>query len=151
MQRQFLLSAIIFLLLSTQSYSALQDDQLKYTILKWDKSYYWIFSNVTAASISPTEIKLLEDLMSKAITAHNLSKVDDAYKIGPLSNYHFQFIPVFTKKGQKEVWVNALCSNPGINWRKEIIIVNDGGNCYFNLKVNLTTRGYYQLYVNGYA
>ena len=35
--------------------------------------------------------------------------------------------------------------------QKDLIFVNDGGNCYFNLKINLTTGQYYELMVNGDA
>ena len=31
------------------------------------------------------------------------------------------------------------------------MIVDDGGNCYFNFKINLTTKKFYDLRVNGEA
>ena len=34
------------------------------------------------------------------------------------------------------------------DWKKYSIFIKDGGNCYFNLKINLATRQYYELRVN---
>jgi hypothetical protein len=54
-------------------------------------------------------------------------------------------------KGDKEVWVNCFCRNAVGNWKEELILVQDGGNCYFQLKVNLNTKKYYEFTVNGNA
>ncbi|WP_340067234.1 hypothetical protein [Ascidiimonas aurantiaca] len=35
--------------------------------------------------------------------------------------------------------------------KKDLMIVHDGGNGYFNLKVNLTNKTYSELSINGYA
>jgi hypothetical protein len=39
----------------------------------------------------------------------------------------------------------------GYDWRKELFDVMDGGNCFFELKINLTSGKYYDLNVNGDA
>jgi hypothetical protein len=41
-------------------------------------------------------------------------------------------------KGEKEVWINCFCRDGERDWRKNLVFVKDGGNCYFNLKVNLS-------------
>ncbi|NCU36630.1 hypothetical protein EOM75_11540 [Candidatus Falkowbacteria bacterium] len=68
-----------------------------------------------------------------------------------LDHYKRQYVPVINEKGEMEVWVNCFCGNWGINDRTNILIVEDGGNCYFNLKINLTKENYYDLMVNGNA
>jgi len=68
-----------------------------------------------------------------------------------LKKYKRQYIAVINSKGEKEVWVNCFCDTWKKNWRKELIFVLDGGNCYFNLKINLTKGEYYDLMVNGDA
>ena len=63
-----------------------------------------------------------------------------------------QYVAVINEKGEKEVWVNFFCDDWGNdNWESDILIVHDGGNCYFNLKVNLTNKSYSELGINGYA
>ncbi len=55
------------------------------------------------------------------------------------------------EEGEKEVWVNCFCKTDGQNWKKESIQVDDGGNCYFRVKINLTTGKYHDLMVNGFG
>jgi len=50
--------------------------------------------------------------------------------------------------GVKEVWI-IFCSNTDSDkWRTSIVAVEDGGNCYFNFKVNLYKKAYYELEIN---
>lgn len=55
------------------------------------------------------------------------------------------------KKGEKEVWINCFCVDVRRDWKKQIVEVYDGGNCFFNLKINLNKSQYYELSVNGEA
>ena len=68
-----------------------------------------------------------------------------------LKRYKRQYIGTTNSHGEKIVWVNCLCDNMELNWRKQLIIPYDGGNCYFHLKINLTTEEYLELRVNGHA
>lgn len=66
--------------------------------------------------------------------------------------YKRQYVPVINSDGQKDTWINFFCAEwRSENWKSSIIIVDDGGNCFFNLKVNLATKMYSELYINGYA
>ena len=65
--------------------------------------------------------------------------------------YFKQFIVVINVKGEKIVWVNCMCEVFGDYWKKRIPIVNDGGSCYFRLKINLTKKVVYDFYTNGLA
>jgi len=71
------------------------------------------------------------------------------YGVMELTKYKFQYIPVITKSGEKQVWVNAFCTSHGIDWSKDIIGVDDGGNCYWNMIINLTKKTYHNFMVNG--
>ena len=121
-----------------------------YAVLPFIKSEFAPFQNAKAASIYGPEIPLLERLINTAIGEYNLEAkgglvIDDR-------EYRVQLIAVLNEKGEKEVWVNCFC--PGSifkGWRKAIVEVDDGGSCFFNLKINLTTKEYYDLAVNGMA
>ncbi len=65
--------------------------------------------------------------------------------------YKFQYVAAINNKGEKEVWINGFCNTQDSRWKEEILLVNDGGNCYFNLKLNLSTKECFQVAVNGYA
>ena len=80
-----------------------------------------------------------------------------------LSQYKRQYYANINEKGEKEVWINCFCNGwlenwqenlqeiLPTNWRKDLIIVKDGGNCFFNLKINLDTEKYYDVMINGHA
>jgi len=71
-----------------------------------------------------------------------------------LENYHRQFAGVRLENGDKVIWINCFCyvDNEFIRkWKEQFIMVDDGGNCFFNVKVNLNTKQYYDLMVNGNA
>ena len=72
--------------------------------------------------------------------------------------YWKQIVVAVNSKGEKEVWVNCLCEIPDFEddnhywrdrWQTKICIVFDGGSCFFNFKINLSTKKYYSLEVNG--
>jgi hypothetical protein len=65
--------------------------------------------------------------------------------------YKRQYVAVTNKNGDKEVWINFLCQTYADDWKTSIKLVQDGGNCYFNLKINLTREKCYDLSVNGYG
>lgn len=81
----------------------------------------------------------------------NVQLHEERYLIN-LANYKRQLVVVTNKRGEKVVWVNCFCRKGNqASWRHQIVEVDDGGNCYFNVKLNLTRRIWYDLMVNGVA
>ena len=65
-------------------------------------------------------------------------------------NYSKQCIAIKNRNGETEVWVNCACSGIAKDSFKYFIgTVNDGGHCYFNLKINLTKKECFDVFVNG--
>lgn len=94
----------------------------------------------------------------KAIRINNIAEKHTSYYIDANKKYYSQFIVAINKKGEKEVWVNCFCDafiqeqKPyTINWKKEIVQVEEGGNCFFRLTINLATNSFYDFSVNGFA
>jgi len=118
-----------------------------YAVIPYTASEFAPFKNAKPATLSAAEIRQIEKLTNTAIDAYNSNdkweQIDKQYKI--------QLVPVINAKGEKEVWVNCLCYTVGINWRKSLANVDDGGSCFFNLKINLSKAQYYELEVNGLA
>jgi hypothetical protein len=147
--------------ISTQVYV----DTSIYTILPYDTSDHWVFQKANATSLSTTEIMKIEKMLQTAISEYNVeqrNKFDSMIKkhpdyelkqhnfISELKRYKRQYFPIVNEKGEKEVWVNCFCSTWGSEkWKSEIIHVKDGGNCFFNVKINLTKQILYELSVNG--
>ena len=112
------------------------------------------------------DLQKIETILNKCISHYNpdqerqFKEINDKhpeYKLDKknftihLTRYKRQYVAVINSKGEKEVWVNCFCRTHNSNWKKERVVVKDGGNCYFNLKINLTTVQYYELMVNGDA
>lgn len=69
-----------------------------------------------------------------------------------LDQYNRQFVPAEMEGGDKIIWINCFIYTdvePVKKWKTEVLYVADGGNAFFNLKVNLTRGTYYGLMVNG--
>ncbi|MBK7884260.1 MAG: hypothetical protein IPJ81_11040 [Chitinophagaceae bacterium] len=143
-------------------------DTSKYVIIKYDSSFLpWVFKNVSPATLSGSEIENIETILKKGIDNYNIKQqeiFDKKYKPLPNNNfkledfiidikkYYSHYVPVINEKGEKEVWINCFCDRSYYNdWKKEILVVMDGGNCHFNVIINLTTKTYYKLKVNGNA
>jgi hypothetical protein len=125
-------------------------------VIPFDKSRDWLFDKTyTPSTLTQSDIEKIEALLITCVTHYNnkLSADNKQYFAIDLAKekYKRQYVAVINNKGDKEVWINCLCRTHGDNWRTSIILVDDGGNCFFNLKINLTKEQCYDLSVNGLA
>src|SRR5690606_3023640 len=135
-------------------------------ILPLDTTQYWIFKNNKPTDLTTDDLHKIEVILTKSIDDYNsdqekqfteINNKHPKYKLSKknfiidLTRYKRQYVATLNSKGEKEVWVNCFCNSHNRDWKTEIIVVKDGGNCYFNLKINLTTEKYYELMVNGDA
>lgn len=64
--------------------------------------------------------------------------------------YYKQIIAAINAGGQKEVWINCFCTPyEKRHWRKGVVMILDGGPCFFNIKINLNTNTVMSFAVNG--
>ncbi|OQP47724.1 hypothetical protein [Niastella populi] len=119
-------------------------------IIEFNKKSRWPFdSTFKAATLTQTECQLVDSFLLVCVANYNNS-LDKDHKQWSIDlkkrNYRKQLIVVTNKNGQKEVWVNCFCYTWGSDkWKTEILGVDDGGNCYFNFKINLATRKFYDM------
>lgn len=130
-------------------------DTSKTAIIEFNKKSRWPFdSTFKAATLTQIELQLVDSFLLACVTNYNNS-LDKDHKKWSIDlkkrNYRKQLIVVTNKNGQKEVWVNCFCRVDNDKWKKRMFGVEDGGNCNFNFKINLTTKKYYDLGVNGVA
>jgi hypothetical protein len=136
-------------------------DQLKYdttktAIVSWDRTFNYPFDSINyqATTVTQEDINQIDSLLISSVTDYNNSLTDghEDYKIDLKGkDYKKQLIAVTNSKGEKEIWVNCFCDDWDKSWKREILVVHDGGPCYFNFKVNLTTEKIYDFGVNGFA
>lgn len=138
-----------------------------YVILTYDPDWHWIFEKAEAANLSADELQQIEAIINRAVAEHNEAekqalkahnekypqqqRTETGYEIST-EGHKRQYVPVITAEGEKQVWINFFCDDFGDElWKTKLFIVEDGGNCFFNLKVNLSKQTYADLVVNGEA
>lgn len=140
-----------------------------YAIIPYTNNYTQIFENGTPTSLESNDLKTIEKCLYATVTDYNQKRLAEFKKykkqnpnytgkeedvIINLKYYKIQLMPVIPRvelKGSKMVWINCFCSTYSSNWKENIIQAKGGGKCYFNLKINLSTKQYYDFIVNGVA
>jgi len=167
--KTFLLVSVLFLpvfkfpvnkTLINNYYLLKSTDSTRYAILKHTKDDFIFSSDAAPATLSSAEVQNILDLVYKKVDEYNkaVRKKPYAHLIRRPKRYYKQIIAVTNSKGEKEVWVNCFCNSDDKSrnddnsyWKKGIVSVYDGGSCYFNLRINLTTNRVYDFSVNGVA
>jgi hypothetical protein len=135
-------------------------------VFPFDSSNYWVFKDCKPTDLTNEDLLKIDTILTTCIEEYNndqkriFSKTNSKYPdferdksnfIIDLTGYKRQYISVLNSRGEKEVFVNCFCRSGHHDWKKTLILVNDGGKCYFNLKINVTTGKYYDFMVNGEA
>jgi hypothetical protein len=132
-------------------------DTASISMITFDRSDYWLFDSTSKPSIlTNADILEVERLFNEAVAEYNskLKSGDNKlyFSIDFMKyKYRRQYVCVTSKDRQKEVYINCFCETMGVDWKNKLIQVEDGGNCFFNLKINLNTKRYFDIFVNGYA
>jgi hypothetical protein len=98
-------------------------------------------SNGTLSTLSVIEIEQIEEILKDCLPELNRG----------LQKYKYQYVPYSIENREKLVWVNAFCSKEAEYWKEDPVLVLDGGDCYFNLIINLSKRECQSLIINGKA
>ena len=149
----------------TQSNHELSESD--YVILPFQEKWYWIFKNVTPTELTQTELTEIEEILKIAVDKNNQAQKEYLKKQSienpkykqektgfelKLNGFKRQYVPVTNELGEKEIWINFFCRDFGSeSWKTDLFTVFDGGNCFWNIKVNLTKKEYYKLGINGNA
>jgi hypothetical protein len=143
-----------------------QADTTSIAIIPFDTNFYWIFKNAQQAQLNYKDIETIDKLLTQCIVEENEIQRKRYHKlinqfpnknfklsdfIIDLDNYKTQLVPVTNAKGEKEVYINCFCDSWDSDWKTDLIMVDDGGNCFFQLKINISQKKYYDLMVNGVA
>ncbi|RDC65310.1 hypothetical protein [Adhaeribacter pallidiroseus] len=160
---------LILLIIGLLNFAVCQG-QSDYVILKDQSIIHDLISTykilpeaMLATELSEAEFNLAKKISLKTIEDYN-TKVNEGFKkrgesrryakmyqIRDLKNYKIQYVPYLNEKREKEIWINGFCDSFNKDWRKEIIHVFDGGNCYFTIRLNLLTGECIAVGTNGYA
>ncbi len=138
-------------------------DTSKITVIPFDTSDHIFTKDCKATNISASEIHKGEIILADCINSWN-NKINESNKKHvdkqedfndysvDLKKYKRQYLAVLNANGEKEVWINCFYTDySNFSWKKNIVSVLDGGKCFFNVRVNLTTGEYYDFEMNGNA
>lgn len=147
----FLLICIASMTADGQAMGHLNVDTSLYAVLPFNKRVNLAmgikFDHPKPTALSSAEIDDMETLIDSAYRSYNSNYPHWQLKT-PLSVYRRQYVAIINGKGQKEVWVNFFCT-AFEDWRHEVEIVEDGGGCFFQLRINLSLKKIYDLSPNG--
>lgn len=114
----------------------------------------WAFGkNYKPWSPEPGDIEIAERLLKECFDKERSGTVNPFFGKS-LEDYNRQFAGAVIEGGNRVILVNCFCRSQEKTldkWREQLVLVADGGNCFFHLKVNLDTGRYYGLMVNGQA
>ena len=119
-----------------------------YSVFTYDKKFYNYFTkDVRPYELTQKDLIELDRLLEKCFD-------DNRVQLNRKSNlYGKQIIAVINNKNEVEAWISYNCKERKIKdeFEYQIMRVNDGGNCHFTLKINLTRQNYSDLSINGEA
>jgi hypothetical protein len=132
----------------------LRTDTTNTAILEFKRARVWIFdSSYKSTELTQYDLTVIDSFQIKAVTEFNdwqkKTNPDNAWMIDLKKlAYRKQLIAVTNQTGEKEVWVNCFCHSVNADWKSNLVDVQDGGTCYFNFKINLTNKIYFNFRVN---
>ncbi len=100
------------------------------------------------STLTRNELFQAQQLLEKCIIDLNIEQ--KIYSID-ITKYKCQFFVAVSPKGEKVIWVNCFCRTLDMQWRSKPVYVMDGGQCFFNLMINLSKSRCYNLMINGEA
>lgn len=145
----------------------LESKEKNYAVIPFDAEKFYFLKFNKPAELTPEDIQKIDSLLEQIINEYNETveknimelnndksrkfKINKNDHLLILKNYKRQYVSALNSDNEKIVWINCFCISQIPDWTKEIVFTLDGGNCYFNLKINLDTETYCDFRVNGIA
>ena len=132
-----------------RNYGDLKDYQ---AIVPAREKMEWAFGrNYKPYDPTMEDIEAAEEILAACFTKESSGTANPFYG-RKLEDYNRQFVGAEIEGGDKVIFINCFCGAESEilkNWKTQIIMVADGGNCFFHVNVNLKRKEYYSLMVNG--
>ena len=111
-----------------------------------EKKAFWWELEKTISYWTPGTAEIIQ---AESLIASYLKEHAPAIHL-KLKTYKRQYAGVVIDE-KRCVFANFFCKDHGREWKKDEIIVEDGGDCYFQITVDLTLKRCFNLHVNGEA
>lgn len=98
----------------------------------------WLLKDTASFDLSHQELRNIDSLLTACVNNYNLQQ--ESTRKSPeyidLKKYKRQYIPYKSVEGKK-VYINCFCIHDIDVWKEKLVQVDDGGNCFFQLTVDL--------------
>ena len=110
------------------------------------------------------EIDLTEDMIPQIIEGNKgVYGIKEIYE--NINDYYYQLVPYIDENNRKIIYINSLCKSfvknpePKLNsedqkkekeWKSHLYEVTDGGNCFWQVKIDIENKEYFDFSVNGF-
>jgi hypothetical protein len=154
MTRQTLLLFLILLFYTSTIYSQSNTTSYSRTIIPNDTVWTIIRTGKDPKTWTPTKADIIE--AERLLSARFLKeKAEGHFETERLfKNYTRQYHGSIDENGKRIIWVNCFCGKRNAKdeiWETQDITVSDGGDCYFNVKIDLKEKKCFDLEINGKA
>ncbi|WP_041301288.1 hypothetical protein [Lacinutrix sp. 5H-3-7-4] len=105
------------------------------------------------------DLKILDSVIINTIRGSKFSFIKNP-KITNYNKLYKQYVPYYNKDNERIILVNTFCRIPGsptkdnfdelFDWKNYYLIIDDGGACFWNIKINIDTKKAFDLNINGY-
>lgn len=102
---------------------------------------------IVNAEPTPSEVKAIDSKLIEFISSNTPINRD---AIANIDQYKFQYAVLDTNK--RTIFINAVCKAfwPRVsNWEEQLVVVKDGGSCYFQIKYDPSTEQFFEFFING--
>lgn len=100
------------------------------------------------------DYEIVQSVLDNAIASGEFNFLKKPIRKNIENFYDRQYIPYINEKGERIIEINAFCDYYKTNnedWRNNIVIYLDGGQCFWRIKINIDTQTYFEFMVNGDA
>lgn len=107
------------------------------------------------------DFQILREAINKAIQNNEFDFLKKPI-IKSVKTYYRQYIPYIDENGDRIIQINAFCIIPEVppnegknnkwgkmDWKNEFVLIFDGGNCYWQMKINIDKKEYFDFRTNG--
>ena len=122
-----------------------------YTLISTQPSDHIYFGkNFAPYKIELYQMAVIERVIDSLLSA---GKQDEFFKNRSLTSFKYQIFSVRTAAKEIRVRVQAFCVEKAndLNWTSSRVIVDDGGDCYFDLIYDLIDKKVIEFQINGDA
>ena len=98
------------------------------------------------------DIDKLEIELPKYLMTHGDKAGSEIYS--KLAEYKRQYLGYASSDGVRHILINAFCDvywKKGTLWQSTVVLVFDGGSCFFQVRYNVSTHQFEKLEINGDA